>query len=125
MSVDSLLLSASWSQLHITYANLPLEAAESLHPAFFFLPPPPAPTSREFFSSSLPPAPPPPVLGARCAFTLLQALTAVIQPAWLQDNGVMFLLLGLLTVVGGLHSGPSKSSSQSKLLRGLRSHRGL
>lgn len=41
MNVDSLLLSASWSQLHITYANLPLEAAENLHPAFFFLTPQP------------------------------------------------------------------------------------
>lgn len=61
MNVDSLLLSASWSQLHITYANLPLEAAESLHPVFFFSPPPPPrpppPRGSSFPPRCLPPLP--------------------------------------------------------------------
>ena len=47
------------------------------------------------------------------------ASTVTVGPVWLQVSGAMFLLLGLLTVLRGLHGGPSKSRTSPSSVGGL------
>lgn len=53
-----------------------------------------------------------PWLCASCAFTRLNASTAVTQPAGLQDSGAMLLLLVLLMGLDGLHTRLHASKSR-------------
>ncbi|XP_046504765.1 disintegrin and metalloproteinase domain-containing protein 18-like [Equus quagga] len=87
-------ISSLW-MLHITYANPAFPLSLELFPT----PPPPPSRSRRAF----------PTLSGRprgSAFSCLNASTAAVLPAWLQDSGAMFLLAVLLTGIGGLHAGP-------------------
>lgn len=47
------------------------------------------------------------------------ASTVTVGPVWLQVSGAMFLLLVFLTVLRGLHGGPSKSRTLSFPVEGL------
>lgn len=54
-----------------------------------------------------------------CAPIRRIASTVAVGPVWLQVSGAMFLLLVLLTVLRGLHGGPSKSRTLPSRVGGL------